>query len=68
MDTPSACSWIYRDMKNNVQTQNQQGLWVEAVEEPYHPNLFEKVKHRLGIHCYYQSKACLICGKYFYEK
>jgi hypothetical protein len=39
------------------------GHWVPAQEEPYYPNLYEKIMHTLGKHFFYQAEDCVMCGK-----
>ena len=47
----------------NAKTQNEKGEWIDAVEEPYYPNYWEKITHWLGKHWYYQARRCVICNK-----
>jgi hypothetical protein len=41
------------------------GMWVNAIEEPYYPTLWESFLHKFGKHFYYSilSNTCLICGR-----
>lgn len=36
--------------------------WVDAKDEPYYPNWFERFTHLLGFHWYYESDRCVICN------
>lgn len=64
-------------MKSENQTQDEHGNWVDAVEEPYYPSLWDKIWCFLGVHetrhkltyghiirsIYY----CVKCGKITHE-
>ena len=46
----------------------EDGYWQVANPEPYYPNWFEKLIHKLGKHLYYKTDHCVICNKLKIDK
>lgn len=52
-------------MKAETEMLDADGNWIEAVEEPYYPNIVERIKHRFGHHIFVFSHLNQICDQWW---